>query len=82
MSIKELNSNKLIIGSKQVKKAIGRGNIRKVYLALDAEPHVLSPLKELCRQHEVEFEEVKSMHLLGQACGIEVGTATAALLID
>jgi len=78
----ELQGREMVIGSKQVKKALSQGKVWKVYLAADAEPHVLVPLKELCYEQQVEVEEVKSMILLGQACGIEVGAATAALLIE
>lgn len=82
MPVEELQGAKLIVGHKQVKKALNQHKAQKVFLALDAEPHVLTPLQELCRQQGTEYEEVRSMHLLGQACGIEVGAATAALLID
>ena len=75
------NSNK-VIGSKQVKKAIIKGLARKVYLALDAEPHIIDPLRELCHQHEVEVEEIEKMEELGNACGIEVGSAAVALIND
>jgi large subunit ribosomal protein L7A len=75
------NSNK-VIGSKQVKKCIVKGMASKVYLALDAEPHIIGPLRELCHQHEVEVEEIEKMEELGDACGIEVGSAAVALIND
>ena len=82
MSLNEVKNSKKVIGSKQVKKAIIKGLARKVYLAGDAEPHVIGPLRELCRQHGVEVEETDTMKDLGNACGIEVGSAAVALTID
>lgn len=68
------------VGSKQVKKAILDGSASLVYIAEDAENHVVKPLLELCREHSVEYTMVESMETLGKACGIAVGSATAALL--
>jgi len=82
LSLIELREGKKLIGTKQVKKAIIKGLTRKVYLADDAEPHIISPLRDLCQQHQVEIEEVNKMEQLGNACGIEVGAAAVALLID
>lgn len=69
-----------VIGSKQVKKALARGGVKKVFLAADAEHHIIEPLKNLCRQSQVEFEIVDSMEIIGRACGIDVGSATVAVL--
>ena len=82
MSLNDIRNNNKVIGSKQVKKAVVKGLARKVYLALDAEPHIIGPLRELCCQHEVEVEEIEKMEELGNACGIEVGSAAVALIND
>lgn len=70
------------VGSKQVKKAILKGSAIKVYIAEDAENHIVKPLLELCNQHQVEVEFVESMEKLGKASGIAVGSAAVALLSD
>lgn len=70
------------VGSKQVKKAILKGSAIKVYIAEDAENHVVKPLLELCSQNHVEVEFVESMEKLGKASGIAVGSAAVALLSD
>jgi large subunit ribosomal protein L7A len=82
LSLAELREGKKVIGIKQVKKAIIKGQTRKVFLADDAEPHIISSLRDLCHQHQAEIEAVDKMEQLGNACGIEVGAAAAALLID
>ena len=82
MPFSELKDGKKVIGSKQVKKAISKGIAKKVYLANDAEPHIVKPLLDLCQAHNVETVKVENMESLGKLCGIEVGSAAVALLIE
>lgn len=80
MSLQEIKNSPKVIGSKQVKKAISRGIAQKVFIALDAEPHIIDPIRELCRKNKIEIQMVENMELLGNLCGIEVGAATVALI--
>ena len=80
MSLAELKDSHRVTGSKQVKKAITQGLARKVFIAGDAEPHIVEPIIELCRQNDIDYQTVESMKALGEACGIEVGSAAAATL--
>ena len=66
-----------IVGSKQLRKALLRGQITKVYLAQDADPALTEPLEQLCYQLGLECTWVRHMTQLGQMCGIEVGAAAA-----
>jgi large subunit ribosomal protein L7A len=68
------------VGSKQVKKAIAKGTVSKVYIAQDAEHHVTRPLIEMCQEKNIQIEFVESMEKLGKASGISVGSAAVALL--
>lgn len=80
MSLEEIKKSPKVIGIKQVKKAINKGIAQKVFIAEDAEPHIIEPIKELCRQNQVEIQMVETMDLMGNACGIEVGSAAVALI--
>ena len=80
MLLEELHTNRKVIGAKQVKKAITEGSTIKVYLAVDAEPHVIIPLKELSAQLGVQIDNSHTMEELGAICNIEVGAAAVALL--
>jgi len=82
LPLAELRTKAKVIGTKQVKKALNKGLVKKVFLADDAEPHITGPLEQLCRQNGVEAVRVASMKVLGNACGIEVGSAVVAILID
>jgi large subunit ribosomal protein L7A len=74
----DLDSRKMIVGAKQLRKALNKGIARCVFLAENADPAITEPLEELCRQREIPITWVPSMADLGRACGIEVGAAAAA----
>ena len=74
----EAGSRKMIVGAKQLRKALNKGVARCVFLAENADPAITEPLEELCRQRDVPITWVPSMADLGRACGIEVGAAAAA----
>jgi len=81
MAIQELTTaKKRAIGMKQTKKAVEKGEAELVFLAKDADDHILNPLQNLCQQKSVKYHMVDTMELLGEACGIQVGAAAAAIL--
>ena len=74
----DLTGKKVIVGSKQLKKALHNGKAHMVFLACNADPAITEPIAALCQQTCVDYVWVKSMTDLGHACGIEVGAAAAA----
>ena len=76
----DLSRQKLAVGAKQLRKAVGAGTVRCVYLAENADPALTQPLAELCADNQIQITWVASMETLGSACGIEVGAAAAAVL--
>ncbi len=71
---------KVVVGSKQLKKAVRDGRARLVFLAENADPAVTEPLAQLCQLSNIHITWVCTMAELGRACGIEVGTAAAAVV--
>ena len=71
---------KVVVGSKQLKKAVKAGRVRYVFLAENADPAVTEPLAELCTANHIQITWVHSMTELGRSCGIEVGAAAAAVV--
>ncbi len=71
-----------MVGVKQSRKALQRGEARLVFLAEDADPQVTDPIQELCRRTGTPVEHIPHMRDLGAACGIRLGCAVAALLAD
>ena len=71
---------KIVVGTKQMKKAVKAGRVAYVFLAENADPAVTEPLEALCAANHIQITWVPSMTELGRACGIEVGAAAAAVL--
>ena len=78
--VPDLTGKQVVVGAKQLKKALKKGNIRYVYLAENADPAITEPIEDLCRQGSIHVTWISSMAELGRACGIEVGAAAAAVL--
>jgi large subunit ribosomal protein L7A len=76
------NTRIKVVGTKQTQKAIEKGQTQVVYVAKDAEERIISPLVRLCEEKSLELVLVDSMSELGKACGIKVGAAAAAALLE
>ena len=76
----EVTRHKMVVGAKQMKKALSSGHATWVILAENADPAITEPLEQLCQQYHISCAWVPNMLDLGKACGIEVGTAAAAAL--
>lgn len=80
MSLERLSkARKKAVGSKQTIKAIDRNQAKVVFLARNAERHVLDPILQACSVKSVPVIMVDTMQSLGKACGIEVGCASTAI---
>ncbi|HZJ57236.1 MAG TPA: ribosomal L7Ae/L30e/S12e/Gadd45 family protein [Clostridia bacterium] len=72
-------SNKTV-GMKQTLKAVQGGLALKVFLAGDIDDYISQKIRHECQRHDIDIIMVDSMKELGEACGISVGAATAAIL--
>ena len=79
-TLPDLSKINLVVGAKQLKKAVKADRVRYVFLAENADPAVTDPLEELCTANHIQVTWVPSMAELGRVCGIEVGAAAAAVL--
>ena len=75
-----LTGMQVVVGAKQLKKALAKGRAEHVFLAENADPAITEPIAELCESGNIQIHWVASMADLGRACGIEVGAAAAAVL--
>ena len=78
--LEELKTGPIVVGLKQLRKALKDDGVRKVFLARDAEPRLIEPIETQCREKDIPVTWVETMAELGAACGIEVGAAAAAAL--
>lgn len=76
----DFGSRRVVVGAKQLKKAILNGTAQEVFLAANADPAITGALEELCSQRGIPYSWVRSMSELGRACRIEVGAAAAAVV--
>lgn len=74
----KLENKRLIVGAKQIRKALDKGIACAVFLAENADPEITGPIEAKCRTHHVSCTWVPSMDALGKACGITVGASAAA----
>ncbi len=76
----DLQGRKVVVGAKQLKKALATGRTNLVFLAENADPALTEPIEALCREHGAACVWVPDMTALGHACGIDVGAAAAAVV--
>ena len=76
----DLTGFRLVVGAKQLRKALQNRQAKVVYLAENADPALTAPFERMCREAQVEFTWVPTMKELGRACGIDVGAAAAAVV--
>lgn len=74
----EIRRNNVVVGAKQLKKALRAGRVLVAFLAADADPGVTEPIEALCKAQMIPVSWVKTMAELGRTCGIDVGAAAAA----
>ena len=79
-SLPDLTGFRIVVGAKQLRKALQKGIVQRVFLAEDADPAITEPLAVTCESVGVPACWIATMADLGKACGIEVGAAAAAVI--
>jgi large subunit ribosomal protein L7A len=72
--------NKLKVGTKQSARAINDDKAGTLFVAKDCEQHVVRTIVEAAKNRSIQIVYVESMKKLGEACGIDVGAATAVII--
>ena len=75
-----IQNRKVLVGAKQIRKAINSRAVSLVLLAKNADFVLTESLEALCLQNHIPFVWVPNMVQLGHACGIDVGAAAAAVV--
>ena len=78
----DLKNNSKTVGLKQTVRALEADGVRVVYVASDADQSLTAKIVALSNDKKIEICSVESMKILGRKCGIDVGTAVAAILKD
>ena len=77
-SLPDIGRERVIVGAKQLRKALASGRAQRVFLAENADPAITEPIARMCEEKSIPYTWVPAMADLGRACGIEVGAAAAA----
>ncbi|NIK72276.1 MULTISPECIES: ribosomal L7Ae/L30e/S12e/Gadd45 family protein [unclassified Paenibacillus] len=70
------------VGAKQTTKMLEQSKAIEVYVARDADPRMREKIVHLCERLSVPVKWIDTMQELGETCGIDVGAAMAALILD
>lgn len=82
MSLIELSDPDIrVAGLKQVQRFARQGQLRRVYIAKDADEDVTQKLLVVCDKFSIPYDITHTMHQIGNACGIEVGSSCAGVFI-
>jgi large subunit ribosomal protein L7A len=79
-NLAKITGFRVVVGAKQLRKALNNGAARQVFLARNADPALTEPIEAQCKMNQVSYAWVQSMQDLGHACGIDVGAAAAAVV--
>lgn len=78
---KARKTGKIEKGTNEVTKAVERVTAKMVVIAKDVEPkEIVQHLPVLCKEKNIQCEEVDSKEKLGVAVGLNVATASVAVI--
>jgi len=78
---KAKETGKIKKGTNETTKAIERGQAKLVLIAEDVQPEeIVAHLPSLCEEKKVAYIYVPSKKGIGEACGLQVGAAAAAIM--
>jgi len=66
------------VGAKQVLKNIHINNVKKVYVAKDADKEITEEIIVICKEKKLPVIWIDTMTELGKMAGIDVGTSSMA----
>lgn len=75
-----IEAQEKVVGLKEVTKSAQEGKLRRIYIAADADRALVNQLTGLAEACQIEAVLVPTKRELGEAAGIDVDSACAALL--
>ena len=78
---KARETGKIRKGTNETTKAVERGQAKLVIIAMDVQPEeIVAHLPLLCDEKKIPYVYVPSKKALGEACGLQVAAASAAII--
>lgn len=78
--LEKLKNSEKVVGTRRLVRAILAGEISEAYIAQDADLFIVRQVKDACNKAGVRIVEAESMKKLGEACGVDVKTASAGIV--
>ncbi len=78
--LEKLMKENKTVGIKQATKVLTQDKAKILFIAEDADKHLIEHMEEIAKEKGVEVVYVESMKKLGKVCGIDVGAAVATIL--
>ncbi len=69
-----------VVGVNQSIKAIKKGIADYVYIAIDAEKHVIQDLENMCSENNIEIKYIDTMKKLGRMFNVQVKVAAVTII--
>ena len=77
--LEKLKNADKVVGTRRLLHAIQAGEIAEAYVARDADLFIVRQVRKACSEAGVYMVEADSMKQLGEACGVDVKTASAGI---
>jgi large subunit ribosomal protein L7A len=78
--LNELAVPERVVGEREVRRAMKKDLLRKIFVAVDSDVKVIKDILETATRLGIQVEEVDSKLKLGRACAIDRSAAVAGLL--
>ena len=80
MPLNELAVPGRVVGEREVRRAMEKNLLRKIFIARDSDTKTTKGMMETANSLGIEVEEVESKLKLGRACAIDRSAAVAGLM--
>ncbi len=77
MSFTALDKDKTVVGLRQALRLLEEKNVKKAYIAKDADSHIINPLINTLNEQNIEIVYVNSKKELGKMAKLDVSAAIA-----
>ena len=74
------DGKKRTVGTRETRKALEKGLLEGIFIAMDAEHRLVKPLIAAAKASGISIYYVETMKKLGAVCEVEVDTAIAGVL--
>lgn len=78
--MEDLKRENKVVGLKESTRALKNKEVRKLFIAGDAQEHIIAPLLRLAKEDSIEVVRMDTMKQLGRKCGINLNAAVVALI--